>query len=525
MNDHSIENNPCGSQPVIEIRDVSFQYKGSKEGLLSNVNLSFAKGETVLLCGQSGCGKTTILRLINGLIPHYYSGELKGEVFVEGKNIKETELYDLAGIVGTVFQNPRSQFFSVDTDGEIVFGPENIGLSPNDIVKRKDMVISEMKIERLLNRSLFELSGGEKQKIACASVSALLPEIILLDEPSSNLDWNAISDLRETIRRWKEQGKTILISEHRLWYLKDLIDRVLYLRNGDVVHDWTCREFRDLSEEEVARLKLRPVQLEEKYIRAFTDEKGQISSNGSAKSERPTHGAGGFAGEEEVLLSAFCFSYDRKQSRRCLRKCAREGTGLDRKDLQLCIPDLALPSGKVIGVIGRNGTGKSTFLRCVCGLEKKCPGVITVDGKAYSGKERLKLTYMVMQDVNHQLFTDSVRAEVLLSMEKEDEKRCDEILDKLGLLTFKEKHPMALSGGQKQRVAIASAIAAGAKILLFDEPTSGLDYAHMKQVGEMLQDLARTGKTVLVSTHDPELLALCCDEVLHIESGRVVVSD
>ncbi|MCR5345727.1 MAG: energy-coupling factor ABC transporter ATP-binding protein, partial [Lachnospiraceae bacterium] len=152
-------------EDIINIEHVFFKYKGSDTPLLNDVSLTVKKGETLLLTGESGSGKTTLIRLINGLIPHYYVGELEGNVTVSGYDIKNTELYELAGIVGTIFQNPRSQFFSVDTDGEIVFGPENIGLSPDEIVKRKDAVVKDMHIEKLLDRSLFELSGGEKQSI------------------------------------------------------------------------------------------------------------------------------------------------------------------------------------------------------------------------------------------------------------------------------------------------------------------------------------------------------------------------
>ena len=196
---------------IIDLENVNFQYKGSRDGSLNNINLHIEKGQTVLLCGASGSGKTSIIRLINGLIPHYYSGELEGDIRVAGHDVKKTELHELAGTVGTVFQNPRSQFFSVDTDGEIAFGPENIGLEPKEIKARLNDVVAEMNLDELLGRSIFDLSGGQKQRIACASVAALLPDIILLDEPSSNLDFDSIELLRGTILEWKRQGKTIII--------------------------------------------------------------------------------------------------------------------------------------------------------------------------------------------------------------------------------------------------------------------------------------------------------------------------
>jgi len=242
---------------IIEIENVSYRYKGSDNVLLNDFSLSVKRGEVLLLCGLSGSGKTTVIRLINGLIPHYYQGELDGNVRVADRVIKDTELYELAGTVGTVFQNPRSQFFSVDTDGEIVFGPENIGLAPDEIIKRKQAVIKEMNIAELLGKSLFDLSGGEKQKIACASVSALMPDIILLDEPSANLDYKATDDLRKSVIRWKKQGKTIIISEHRLWYLKDLADRVILMREGKIGHEWSGKQFSAFSDEKLRSLMLR----------------------------------------------------------------------------------------------------------------------------------------------------------------------------------------------------------------------------------------------------------------------------
>lgn len=487
---------------IVELENINFQYKGSKDGSLVNVNLNIEEGQTVLLCGASGSGKTSIIRLINGLIPHYYSGELEGNVTVAGHDIKKTELHELAGTVGTVFQNPRSQFFSVDTDGEIVFGPENIGLEPKEIKSRMNDVVAEMNLDEILGRSIFDLSGGQKQRIACASVAALLPKIILLDEPSSNLDFDSIELLRGIITEWKRQGKTIVISEHRLWYLKDVADRVIYVENGRLAKEWSGEDFTSLKEDEVKKYKLRPIVLEEELIR-------QIRGD-AAPSVCEIQSA--------IELKDFYFSYKRRPYLLVKKKFKESDGDL----LNLNIPELKLPKGKVIGLVGPNGTGKSTFLRCLCGLEGDCKGKIVSDGVTYKGRQRLKLCYMVMQDVNHQLFTDSVKSEVMLSMKEEDDKRCDELLNRLGLIEYKDIHPMALSGGQKQRVAIASALASDAKILLFDEPTSGLDYSHMEKVAELLQQLANAGATVIVSTHDPELISECCDYVLGLKRGKVV---
>ena len=327
---------------MIDFQNVSFSYgEESHGGGIRNINLTIKTGEFVLLTGESGCGKTTITRLVNGLVPHYYEGNLEGDVFLDGKSVSDTPLYDLAAMVGSVFQNPKSQFFNVDTDSELAFACENLGYPQEDILQRMDRTISDYHIEDLMGRSVFALSGGEKQKIACASSSVLLPGIMVLDEPSSNLDMSAIDDLRQVLSLWKKQGKTILIAEHRLYY------------------------------------------------------------------------------------------------------------------------------------------------------------------------------------TSHQLFTESVTDEVLLSMDDEDETIVNKILKQFDLLEYKDRHPLSLSGGQKQRVAIASAIVSNREIIVFDEPTSGLDLKHMREVARGLKSLADQGKTLLVITHDPELVMAGCSYVVHMEKGQI----
>ena len=487
---------------IAQLNNVFFKYAqtSTEASILNDVSMQLKQGECVLLTGISGCGKTTITRLFNGLIPHYYEGDLQGNVIVEDANIASLPIYEISKRVSTVFQNPKSQFFNLDTTSEIVFFLENMGSSFEKMKERLTFVSKFLNIEHLLDRNIFNLSGGEKQMIAIASALATNSDLIVFDEPTSNLDLHYIEKIASVLSLLKEKGKTLLISEHRLYFLTNIIDRAILIKNGKVEHVFSQKEFASLSPQTRKALLLRPINMKDSFFENFNDlhVKSNVDQEGGHISD-------------QLIIKELTYRFPTQ-----------------RVDF-LCCKDIKLQFGKVIALVGKNGQGKSTFAQCLIGLIKSGRDYVFLNDKRMSRKSRLRLSYLVMQDVGYQLFTESVQEEVELGKNKikrshqEDKEyfNVENILQFMKLSELKDRHPLSLSGGQKQRVSIASAISADAKIIVMDEPTSGMDYFHMKETASLINKVRCPEKLIIIISHDFEFLNLVADDIILMEKGQV----
>ena len=446
---------------MLEFKDVSFTYKNSNNKVLDRVNFKINKGESILLTGVSGSGKSTLIHLMNGLIPTLYEGQLEGEILFKNKDLKDIESYDISKNIGYVSQDPRGHFFTTNTTSELVFSMENYGIPLNEMKKKYSELVNLLELEKLVDKNIIYISSGERQKIAIGCSLSLEPEIIILDEPSSNLDFHMTKKLKQLIEKLKTKGYTIIIAEHRMYYIQDLIDRVFVINNGKVIEK-TISDLKSNNELPLRSLDIFNLELE----------------NISCKNK-------------ELLMKINNITY---------------------KNILTNITTTVY-KGDVIGLIGKNGVGKTTLLRLLSNIMKPNKGKIV--GKV--------VPFLVMQDMDYQFFTESVESEMKFGSADNDLEKINSLLMKLGLIEFKDKIPFELSGGQKQRLLIAISALANVNLLMFDEPTSGLDYVNMTKVSGILKDLSKNS-ALIVATHDIEFLYKTCNRVVYLDD-KVIKED
>ena len=456
---------------MIALKNVTYFYENHKKPSIKDINVHIKKGEFVVLTGNSGCGKTTATRVVNGLAPKFYEGKLTGQVIVNNNDINKRNLWEIGKDIGSIFQDPKSQFFATLVEDEVAFGCENYGIKQTEIDDRVMKALEMVNGLKLKGKELFHLSSGEKQKIAIASISALNPEIYVFDEPSANLDMYSVEQLKVMLKYLKDLGKTILISEHRLYYLKDLADRYIYMKDGEVKFTWNPEQVEDISAEAWQGLGLRNLDL-----------------NRSNDFELRNHNS-----KNNIFLEIKEVEFNYK------------------KDRIFDKLNLTFKSGEITCITGENGAGKTTLAKIICGLLKENKGKLEYNKKLLKHKERRKIAYFVSQNTDCQLFTETLESELLLSNK---EINSEEVLRNYGLEKLIKCHPSTLSGGERQRLTLAVADAMNREILIFDEPTSGVDKNNMKLISKRLKELACRGKVIIVITHDYEFIKESCEKVI-----------
>jgi len=463
---------------MIHAVNLSYTYPFQKQPALRGVSFELERGAAMLITGPSGCGKSTLLRIINGLIPNHYKGGLEGNLTVATLKMP-VDMQQLSRYVGTILQHPDDQFMATTVEDEVALALEWQQLPAAAISERVDNALQALKLERLRNRSVFTLSQGEKQKCVLAAILALEPDVIVMDEPTANLSPEATDELREICLELKKRRITLVIVDHRLYWLHGVLDQVLVLNDGQTVF-------------QAQKTDGEPLELLQKHQAA---EKWGLRALAITRRQLPEVSA---PDNPAVEVSNLTFRYPRTNSDIFSDFAA------------------AVPGAAVTALVGANGAGKTTLARLLCGLEKPRHGKIRHCGKAFSAKNLRRSTAFVMQQMEVQLYMRSVLEELLYSAPRsapaaQRRQAADHWLQVFRLQELALRHPHSLSGGEKQRLVIACALIKQPQLLILDEPTSGLDGANMRIIAEQIIAFAAKGGAVLLITHDLELLALAAE--------------
>ena len=463
--------------------EFEFQYSEENTPTLRKVSGNIPAGRCVVLCGGSGCGKSTLLRCINGLIPQFYEGELTGFCRLDGQDTADFSIGEIGELAASVFQDPRSQFFTVNSSNEVAFGLENHGLPQEKIRDRVDEAFRTFHLEHLKNRNVYELSSGERQLISILSAWAMDTDIFLLDEPTANLDFAATQQLRNILLKLKKQGKTLLLSEHRLYYLADIADEYWIMANGEIKHKYTAEKAKSLSPLQLHTLSLRTLDLEQITV-----------------SERPPQPENM---PQALSVSDLRYEYGRKN--RAI---------LSDVNFSVC-------THEIVGLVGANGCGKTTLGKLIAGLYHSTGGEISLFGKAQKPKQLQKQVLFIMQEAEFQFFTNSVLHELQYGhkITAEFEKKTETLLKSMDMWECRDRHPFSLSGGQMQRLTLMMAYLSDKPIIILDEPTAGQDAESLKRCAELIREMGKE-KTVLIITHDLELIADACDRCIGLCDGH-----
>lgn len=463
--------------------EFEFQYSQESTPTLRKVSGNIPAGRCVVLCGGSGCGKSTLLRCLNGLIPQFYEGELTGFCRLDGHGTADLSIGEIGELAASVFQDPRCQFFTVNSSNEVAFGLENHGLPQEKIRNRVDEAFRTFHLEHLKNRNVYELSSGERQLISILSAWAMDTDIFLLDEPTANLDFAATQQLKNILLKLKKQGKTLLLSEHRLYYLADIADEYWIMANGEIKHKYTAGKTKALSLGQLHTLCLRTLDLEKITV-----------------SERPPQPENM---PQALSVSDLRYEYGRKN--RAI---------LSDVNFSVC-------THEIVGLVGANGCGKTTLGKLIAGLYHSTGGEISLFGKAQKPKQLQKQVLFIMQEAEFQFFTNSVLHELQYGhkITAEFEKKTETLLKSMDMWECRDRHPFSLSGGQMQRLTLMMAYLSDKPIVILDEPTAGQDAESLKRCAELIREMGKE-KTVLIITHDLELIADACDRCIGLCGGH-----